>query len=360
LGFSGADLDALERSLSTIQLAVVLRWLCAVFNTFSLLEEVHQGTSRIGEVVRSLKAYSYLDQAPVQEVDIHQGLENTLVMLRSKLKDGITLDRQYDENVPRILAYASELNQVWTNIIDNAIDAMEGKGTITISTRHDGDWVTVDLVDSGPGIPADVRRKLFSPFFTTKPFGKGTGLGLNISLNIIRKHRGEIRVSSVPGNTHFTVRLPVDFQKVGRELKVPALIDQVPDERLAEILRSTRTIAAVGVGNRKGDLAHTVLRYLHDKGYTLIPVCADCDQVLGQDAYSDLLSAPVPVDLVLVCSPAESVLAIVDQAAAIGAGVVWLQEGIIDLDAANRARDSGIELVMDTCIRLTHQRLLGE
>jgi signal transduction histidine kinase len=185
-----------------------------LFTMFSLLEEINQGTSRISEIVKSLKSYVYLDQALVQEVDIHEGLDNTLVILRSKLKTGISLERHYAENLPRVMAYGSELNQVWTNLIDNAIDALDGRGKIRIITKKMDDGVLVEIEDSGLGIPEEVQQNLFSPFFTTKPLGKGTGLGLNISFNIIQKHKGEIKVSSRPGETRFSVHLPVNFEQV--------------------------------------------------------------------------------------------------------------------------------------------------
>jgi signal transduction histidine kinase len=214
LGFQTDNLEELEADYTGPQLVVVLRWLCSLFTIFSLLEEINQGTARIGEIVKSLKSYAYLDQAPVQLVDIHEGLDNTLVMLRSKLKTGITLERNYAEGLPKIMAYGGELNQVWTNIIANAVDAMDGQGTIVIRTKQVDDWILVEIEDSGPGIPDDVKEKLFSPFFTTKPMGKGTGLGLNISFNIIQKHKGFIDVSSQPGQTSFSVRLPINFEQV--------------------------------------------------------------------------------------------------------------------------------------------------
>ena len=153
-----------------------------------------------------------MDQAPVQSVNIHEGLDNTLVVLRSKLKPGINVHRQYAPDLPNIQAYGSELNQVWTNLIDNAIDAMDGVGEITLRTRQEGQWVIVEISDNGPGIPQAIQAKLFDPFFTTKPPGKGTGLGLNISHTIVvEKHHGRIDIHSQPGSTTFEVRLPLDF-----------------------------------------------------------------------------------------------------------------------------------------------------
>jgi signal transduction histidine kinase len=160
--------------------------------------------------VRALKMYTYMDQAPVQDVDVRQGLENTLVILHNKLKQGVTVVREFDPHLPLIHAYASELNQVWTNLIDNAIDAMQGEGALTIRARRAGDWVEVQFEDDGPGVPADLRSKLFDPFFTTKAPGEGTGLGLAISRNIIvKKHGGRFELESRPGRTRFTVLLPI-------------------------------------------------------------------------------------------------------------------------------------------------------
>ena len=144
-------------------------------------------------------------------MDIHEGLDSTLVILRSKLKQGITVHREYDTDLPRIQARGSELNQVWTNIIDNAIGAMNGDGEITLRTRYDDEWVIVEIEDNGSGIPEEMIPNLFDPFFTTKPPGEGTGLGLNITHNIVvQKHQGKIDVYSRPGKTCFEVRLPLD------------------------------------------------------------------------------------------------------------------------------------------------------
>jgi signal transduction histidine kinase len=212
LGYDTARLKLLANVFEMDQLRVIFGWLGAIYNVFSLVAEIGQGASRMSDIVRALKSYSYLDQAPVQAVDVHEGLDNTLLILRSKLS-GINIRRDYAADLPMIQAYGSELNQVWTNILDNAADALNGKGQITLRTRRDEDEVVVELEDNGPGIPADIQSKLFDPFFTTKGPGRGTGLGLNISYNIIvQKHRGDIRVHSVPGRTVFEVRLPINFE----------------------------------------------------------------------------------------------------------------------------------------------------
>jgi signal transduction histidine kinase len=210
MGYSADELAQLETNFTAKQLPPVLTWLVTGFTIFNILDEIGEGTRRISEIVKALKTYTYLDQAPVQNVDLHTGLENTLVMLRSRLKQGIIVHRQYAQDLPPIEAYGSELNQVWTNIIDNAIAAMNGHGEITLHTRREGNWVVVEITDNGPGIPQNIQSQIFDPFFTTKPPGEGTGLGLNISHNIIvQKHKGEISVTSQPGKTCFQIKLPL-------------------------------------------------------------------------------------------------------------------------------------------------------
>ena len=154
-----------------------------------------------------------MDQASINNVDIQKDLDNILSILHYKLKNGITVRREYAKNLPEIVAYGSELNQVWTNIIDNAVDAMEGNGKLIVKTFKDDTWIVVEITDNGPGISEEIQSKIFDPFFTTKPVGAGIGLGLNISHNIInKKHRGQITVSSQLGKTTFTVRLPIIFE----------------------------------------------------------------------------------------------------------------------------------------------------
>jgi signal transduction histidine kinase len=163
--------------------------------------------------VKALKTYTYMDQAPVQSVDVREGLDNTLIILHNKLKRGVTVVREYADDLPVIEAYASELNQVWTNIIDNAADAMGREGTLTVRAYREERWVVVEIEDDGPGIPPENQSKIFDPFFTTKSPGKGTGLGLSISRNlVVQKHRGLITLKSQPGSTCFTIRLPLDFK----------------------------------------------------------------------------------------------------------------------------------------------------
>jgi signal transduction histidine kinase len=208
-GWSVGDFDLLAEHFDAGEICVLAQALGAGSAAYALLDEVNQGAERLSEIVKAVKTYSYLDRAPVQEVDVHEGLDNTLVILRHKLaKSTIHVVREYDRGLPRIEAYASELNQVWTNILDNAIDALNGQGEIRIRTSGDAENVYVELQDNGPGIPADIQSRVFEPFFTTKPPGVGTGLGLNIAYNIVFKHYGEIVLTSRPGFTCFRVRLP--------------------------------------------------------------------------------------------------------------------------------------------------------
>jgi PAS domain S-box-containing protein len=212
LGFDRNELGALAEDFTPQQFSVVVNWLSNLHTINSLLSEISLGTGRIAEIVKALKTYTYMDQAPVQSVDVHEGLNNTLIILHNKMKGGITVQREYAEELPRIQAYGSELNQVWTNIIDNAIDAMDGQGMLVIRTRREDPWVVIEIEDNGPGIPAEIQTKIFDPFFTTKSPGEGTGLGLNISHNIIaQKHQGQVSVVSKPGKTCFAVRIPIEF-----------------------------------------------------------------------------------------------------------------------------------------------------
>ena len=210
LGLTPKDVDAIAALVGPKAFAGVLDWISSVLPVHVLLYEIGQGASRISEIVRALKSYSFLGQAPVQWIDLHEGLDNTLVILRNKLKTGIEVHREYCDDMPQIQAYGSELNQVWTNLLDNAADAMGGKGAITIRTRRDGPWAVVEIEDNGPGIPPAVQSRIFDPFFTTKAPGKGTGLGLSTSYSIVtEKHGGRIEVDSRPGRTRFIVRLPL-------------------------------------------------------------------------------------------------------------------------------------------------------
>jgi signal transduction histidine kinase len=214
---SGWEIEALEKlksDLSPSLFALSIQWLGMCCLMMGLLSEVLETTERISQIVHAVKSYTYLDQAPLLEVDVHEGLENTLVIMQHKLKKGVTVRRDYATDLPRIQAYASELNQVWTNIIDNAVDAMNGKGEIRIKTYEQDQRVIVEILDNGPGIPEDIQSRIFEPFFTTKAPGHGTGLGLHISHDIIaNRHHGQLNVESRPGETRFRVVLPVKINR---------------------------------------------------------------------------------------------------------------------------------------------------
>jgi signal transduction histidine kinase/predicted CoA-binding protein len=359
LGYQGAELNQLAQVFNAQQLPTVARWLESAYTVYGLLEEIAQGANQMSAIIKSLKSYVYLDQAPVQDVDVNESLDNTLVMLRSKLKEGVTVRREYDPQLPHILAYGSELNQVWTNIIDNAIDAMHGQGELALRTRQEGPWVYVEIEDNGPGIPPEIQPKLFSPFFTTKSMGKGTGLGLNISYNTVKKHGGEIKVFSQPGKTCFEIGLPVNFEAVQSGSTPVSSLTLHSDEQLLRIFQNTRNIAVVGISSRPDVPAYSVPAYLQQAGYRIYPVNPRLTEILGEKAYPDLLAVPDPVDVVLVFRRSEYVPEITQQAIAIGAKVIWMQEGIINEEAAHLAEDAGLEVVMDTCMRATHRRLLG-
>ncbi len=176
----------------------------------NLLDEITESVERISGLLASAKQYTQMDRAPMQTFDVHDGLDATLTMLSHKIGDDVKVIREYDRSLPRMVAYPAELNQVWTNLIDNAIDAMSGRGTLTVRTRASGDRLAVEIGDTGPGIPTEIRSRVFEPFFTTKDIGKGTGLGLDIAWRIVvGRHRGEMSLESEPGDTRFTVVLPV-------------------------------------------------------------------------------------------------------------------------------------------------------
>jgi signal transduction histidine kinase len=210
---AGLDGAWLRRVISTTGEAApdAVRWLATALDIENLVKEIRNSAGRISELVAAMKDYSHLDRSKWDKVDIHDGLESTLVIFGHKLKRGVKLVRDYDRSLPKVCAQAGELNQVWTNIIDNAIDAMSAEGTLTIRTSRERECVAVEIADTGPGIAPEAQRRIFEPFFTTKDVGHGTGLGLDISYRIVvRRHHGDIRVQSEPGDTRFTVVLPIE------------------------------------------------------------------------------------------------------------------------------------------------------
>ena len=365
LDYDVGKLDRLAADVGAANLPAVARWLAATHLVWNRLAEVAQGAGRISEIVKALKGYAYLDQAPVQEVDVHEGIDSTLVILRHKLKAGIHVVRDYAPDLPRISAWGSELNQVWTNILDNAADALadrikDGSAEIAIRTRCEPDFVVVEISDNGPGIPPGIQDRIFDAFFTTKPPGKGTGLGLDISYRIVvHRHRGDLRVSSRPGDTTFTIRLPLNA--AADPANAPALNAVPPpsDAELKAILTGVHTIAVVGLSGTADRPAHQVPAFLKKHGYRVIPVNPTLTEALGEKAYPELRAVPDAIDAVLVFVRSEAVPPVVEQAIEVGARTIWMQEGIVNLEAAARARAAGLTVVMDRCMRATWQRLLA-
>ena len=213
-GIERSQLELLATEMTPEAFTEALMWLEASLNMNDLVNEVEQSTSRISDLVGAIKNYSYMDRGTMQSVDLHEGLDNTLKILHHKLKYGVTVNKEYDRSLPKISAYGGELNQVWTNLIDNAIDAMDGKGELTIRTSQEDSCVLIEIIDNGSGIPPELQSRIFEPFFTSKDVGKGSGLGLDISRRIIvQKHKGNLRFESEPGKTNFQIRIPLNSEQ---------------------------------------------------------------------------------------------------------------------------------------------------
>jgi signal transduction histidine kinase len=210
---AGIDVPWLDQVVAIVDEGVLegaVRWLNYTLETELLMNEIEDSTSRISTLVAAAKQYSQMDRAPHQVLDVHELLDSTLVMLSRKIGDDVQVVKDYDRSLPDVPVYGAELNQVWTNLIDNALQAMGGQGTLTLRTSRVDDSIVVEIGDTGPGIPDDIAARIFEPFFTTKPVGEGTGLGLDISWRIVvNKHHGDLSMKSVPGDTRFFVRLPL-------------------------------------------------------------------------------------------------------------------------------------------------------
>lgn len=212
VGLREEDLNKITQQVPTQSLGDILSWLEATLAGLDLLSELEEGSNRVSELVKALQDYSYMDRAPVQEVNVHDGIESTLKMMHHKIENGVVVNKDYG-NLPRISAYGSELNQVWTNLIDNALDAISGEGEIYIRTKCENEIVLIEIIDSGHGIPEEIKSRIFEPFFTTKSVGQGKGLGLDIVYKtVVGKHKGDVRFTSSPGKTCFQVRLPVEIK----------------------------------------------------------------------------------------------------------------------------------------------------
>lgn len=203
------ELDQLREFLGPKEIAVALQFFARYMRSSRSVETLIHSTDRIFDLISAVKAYSYMDRAPILEVDVPAGLDATLQMMQSRMTH-VTIERDYEANLPHISAYGSELNQVWTALIENALDALGNSGLLRLTCRVEGEMLLVEIWDTGPGIPAELQDRIFEPFFTTKPPGQGLGLGLDNAMRIVRKHRGHISVRSEPGSTCFRVRLPMD------------------------------------------------------------------------------------------------------------------------------------------------------
>ncbi|MDR3740632.1 MAG: ATP-binding protein [Terracidiphilus sp.] len=208
-GVTVEDLNALRTTLDPHAASVALQFFARYLRSTRSVETLQNSTARIFDLISAIKAYSYMDRAPIVEVDVPAGLDATVQMLQSRMSN-VTVQRDYQMDLPRISAYGSELNQVWTALIENALDALGNHGTLRLTCRIEGDMLLVEIWDTGPGIPADLQDRIFEPFFTTKAPGQGLGLGLDNAMRIVRKHRGHLSVRSEPGSTCFRVRLPMD------------------------------------------------------------------------------------------------------------------------------------------------------
>ncbi len=352
LGYDTDGLAGIADRFTPAQIPVIVGWLNLAYSLHSLLYEINQGAGRISEIVKALKSYSYLDQAPVQDVNLHEGLDNTLLILRSKVSK-IRIRREYDPHLPRILAYGSELNQVWTNLIDNAADALENTAgaEITLRTTHLGSWVRVDIDDNGSGIPLEIRSRIFDSFFTTKPPGKGTGLGLDISYNIVtNKHRGDIKFFSRPGSTSFRVLLPVNFEISHNPDQAVSCSEQKMEQIMRRILESARTIAVLD------DPVQPVLTYLQSQGYQIIRTASDREPHSGETVFPDVHSFPTSPDLVLIFSQGEPSAVVVEQAIQVGARAIWLE---CSQQSADQAWLAGLDVISDRSILESHQALFA-
>jgi signal transduction histidine kinase len=204
-----AELDELHTILDANQAVISLQYFARFLRSSRSVDTLINSTARIFDLISAIKAYSNMDRAPIFEVDVPAGIDATLQMLRSRMSD-VQVERDYEPDLPHVSAYGSELNQVWTALIENALDALGNQGTLRVTCRLEADMILIEIWDTGPGIPAELQERIFEPFFTTKPPGQGLGLGLDNAMRIVRKHRGHISVKSEPGSTCFRVRLPLN------------------------------------------------------------------------------------------------------------------------------------------------------
>ena len=354
-------IDEMVQNYSPSGLEKTLEWLGSTYNIYSLLEEISQAARHISNVVVALKTYAYQESTPQQNINIQTSLEETFLLMENVIPARISITKVFDPDLPTIQGYQSELGQVWANILKNAIDAIEGEGNVIVRIKHVSGTIVVKFEDDGAGIPEDIQSKIFDPFFTTKAPGEGVGLGLSISYNIIKqKHGGEITVVSEPGKTIFSVTLPVKLAEEDGTKTPTEAIKRSGDKTITNLFSSINNIAVVGISSRENRPANFVPAYLKKHGYTIFPINPSLETVLGQKAYPSLQSVPEPIDVVEIFRRSEEVPQIVDDAIEVGAKIIWMQEGIINEPAAAKARAAGITVIMDSCMRKQHMRLVKD
>ena len=359
LNYTPEALASLAGQFEPEQLPVIIQWLGATYSVHNLLAEIGLGASRISEIVKALKTYSYLDQAPVQAVDVNESLDNTLSSCAANSNLASVCSAITRPTCPRSRPMAA--NSIRCGRISSTMPRTRWRARARFASaraQHDN-WVMVEIEDNGPGIPPEVRERIFDAFFTTKPPGKGTGLGLDISYNIVvNKHHGDIRVFSQPGRTRFQVWLPISLKEIDSEPPKLENVSRASNAQMKQILKTAKRVAVVGSTEQKKQPGHYVPAYLQKHGYQVIPVNPKYDQLLGEKAYPDLLSVPDPVDVVQIFRRSEEVTPHVAEAIKIGAKAVWMQLGIVNEEAASLAREAGLEVVMDACMMETYQRLI--
>lgn len=338
----------------------VVNWLSHTSSVYTMLTEIGSASEKMSEIVKGLKEYSYLDQAPIQILQLHKGIDMTLVLLKSKVKaKTVKITRDYDDSIPDINGYGNELNQVWTNLLDNALDAVPDKGgEIKIKTKNLGEWVSIEFQDNGTGIPEGVKHKIFDPFFTTKPPGKGTGLGLDITYRIItQKHNGDIQFYSQPGFTNFQIMLPMNLEDVVKnKILVPSNILPV-NEYFTRIVNDTKSLAVIYVSTIKEQPNYYIPEFFLEKGFEVFLVHPTLTSWNNKKVYKHLNKIEQPIDLILLFESNDIAVNTVEEAIVKKVKTVWMQEGVINVEAADTARAEQIDVVMDMCFYTTFKRI---
>jgi signal transduction histidine kinase/predicted CoA-binding protein len=359
LDFTIINLLEVLKIFGPVNFSSVIQWLGHTASMYNILIEISSSSDRMSEIVKGLKEYSYLDQAPIQSIDLHSGIDNSLLILKSKAKSkSIIISKEYDFTIPKIQAFGSELNQVWTNLLDNSIDALAFKGEIKIKTKNHGQWISIEIQDNGEGIPEKIKHKIFDPFFTTKPPGKGTGLGLDISYRIItQKHYGDIQFFSKKGFTSFQIILPVNLEDVAKkDIPLPKNIFPVNDF-FKSIISSTKSIAVVNVSQIEEQPNFYIPKFFIEKDYKVILIHPVLTQWEGLKVYKSLDDIKETIDLILLFESSDKVLNLVKQGITKKVKTIWMQEGIVNIEASEIAQNSNINVVMDKCLYSTWKRI---